>query len=114
MHGSEQDKISHVLGKRSFRNGLGYATFFLLVMLPTADAWQADSETVGFSTGHSNYATGNLPIRDGRLEVRKQLNQSCSRAATVGQTGASNGQCLGVNQVVKHHVGRNEMYRKTT
>jgi len=64
----------------SFRNGLGYAVFFLLVMLPTADAWQSGSETERLSSrhsDHSNYLTRNLPTRrDGRPGVREQMNSS--------------------------------------
>jgi len=44
MQKTEYRQISEVLGKMSFRSGLGYAVFFLLVMLPTADAWQSGTE----------------------------------------------------------------------
>ncbi len=80
MHYSEQEKIGDVLGKRSFRNGLGYVTFFLLVMLPTADAWQAGSETVRYESqfdSRSDFRNRNLPTRrDGLPGVRERMNRS--------------------------------------
>ena len=36
--------ISGELSKGSFRTGIGYAIFFLLVALPTVDAWQYGSD----------------------------------------------------------------------
>lgn len=80
MQNVEHRRISDVLGEMSFRNGFGYAVFFLLVMLPTADAWQSGSETERLSnrnTDRSNYLTRNLPTRrDGRPGVREQMNSS--------------------------------------
>ncbi len=64
----------------SFRNGLGYALFFLLVMLPTADAWQSGTETERFSSresSRSRYPSRNLPVLpDGRPSVREQMNRN--------------------------------------
>jgi hypothetical protein len=80
MQKTENRRISEVLGEMSFRNGLGYVVFFLLVMLPTADAWQSGSETERLSNRDSNrssYLTRNLPTRrDGRPGVREQMNSS--------------------------------------
>ena len=80
MQTVEHRRISDVLGERSFRNGLGYAVFFLLVMLPTVDAWQSGSETERLSnrsTDHSNFFPRNLPMRrDGRPSVREQMKSS--------------------------------------
>lgn len=80
MQNVEHRRISDVLGAMSFRNGLGYAVFFLLVMLPTADAWQSGSETERLSnrdSDRSNYLTRNLPTRrDGRPSVREQMNST--------------------------------------
>jgi hypothetical protein len=64
----------------SFRNGLGYAVFFLTVMLPTVDAWQAGSETERLSNRDSDRSSllmRNLPTRrDGLPGVREQMNRS--------------------------------------
>ncbi len=80
MQNPEPRKIFDVLGKMSLRNGLGYAVFFLLVMLPTLDAWQSGSDTERSSTWdshRSNYHSRSFPIRhDGRPSVREQMNSS--------------------------------------
>lgn len=76
----ESRSISSVLGEISFRNGLGYAVFFLVVTLPTVDSWQSGSEVERLSEhpgGRSQYLTRNLPTwRDGRPSVREQMNRS--------------------------------------
>lgn len=71
--------ISGELSKGSFRTGIGYAVFFLLVMLPTLDAWQYGSETL--QPVRDNYRTGFGPRSmsgwpDGRPSVREQMNSS--------------------------------------
>jgi hypothetical protein len=73
-------RISEVLGERSFRNGLGYVVFFLLVMLPTVDAWQSGSEIVqGSDRGSIRTGLGINRINawpDGRPTVREKMNAS--------------------------------------
>ena len=80
MQNLEHRRISNVLGEMSFRNGLGYAVFFLTVMLPTVDAWQAGSETERLSNRDSDRSSllmRNLPTRrDGLPGVREQMNRS--------------------------------------
>ncbi len=80
MQHSKRGTISEVLGRMSFRNGLGYATFFLLVMLPTADAWQSGSESVSYESqfgSRADFRYRNLPTRrGGQLSVRERMNRS--------------------------------------
>lgn len=61
MHESRNRRISEVLGERSFRNVLGHAVFFLLVLLPTVDAWQSGSETVRLGSGVTSGSESGFP-----------------------------------------------------
>ena len=80
MRAVKRRRIADVLGQASWRNALGYAVFFLLVMLPTVDAWQTGSDMGRPSTYDServSHLTRNLPTRrDGRPGVREQMNRS--------------------------------------
>ena len=71
--------ISGELGKGSFRTGIGYTLFFLLVMLPTVDAWQYGSERMqpAQSDFRSNFGPRTMSgWPDGRPSVREQMNSS--------------------------------------
>jgi hypothetical protein len=71
--------ISGELGKGSIRTGIGYTLFFLLVMLPTVDAWQFGSERLKSVREDNQPSFGPRFMRDwrdGRPSVRDQMNSS--------------------------------------
>lgn len=80
MQETEFRRISDVLGQRSFRNGLGYAIFCLMVMLPTVDSWQSGTEVEQNAyrdPWHTRHGVD--PMRGwpkGRPSVREQMNRS--------------------------------------
>lgn len=71
--------ISGELGKGSLRTGIGYTLFFLLVMLPTVDAWQYGSERIQPLREDDQSAFGPKTMRGWpgeRPSVRDQMNSS--------------------------------------
>lgn len=71
--------ISGELGRGSLRTAIGYTIFFLLVMLPTVDAWQYGSERLEPVRDDFRTGLGPGPFRswpDGRPSVREQMNSS--------------------------------------
>jgi hypothetical protein len=71
--------ISGELSKGSFRTGIGYAIFFLLVALPTVDAWQYGSDRLQPTQETFRSDFGPRTMRgwpDGRPSVREQMNSS--------------------------------------
>lgn len=71
--------ISGELGKGSFRTGIGYTLFFLLVTLPTLDAWQYGTERLEpnretYQTSFGPRTMRGWPERG--PSVRDQMNSS--------------------------------------